>query len=583
MQFECPALTLAASVAAVFLITVSQFNFSISIASSVVIPLTAIGITESISRAITFPLAEQVQLALIAVIGFCGFASLFLIQSSKVSRHRFRSTYLLIALLTPSLISFLILIKNENIFGANLLWVVQGDAQTNIVSANEIVEINGFTDGIPSLAQGVMALMIAAGHSDKIEPVAFIQMMQIQAGILALCWGVSSVLFGAIALKELQFNNRVINFVVVLVSAGIPLTWGVLGFSIEAGFFNTPLALISLLASWIFWRGLSEKYKFGTISMLFLLITTSIFTFLAWAPLAIIPLIFTATVAVRYLITLATKSTKLFYIIALVSFIVAVYLGIKGYPQLSAIGKIAATSGYMSELSPKLVALSLLMILISGFFWRTKQNSIGSYNFGLILMTSGAIFGLTFLLLQGFSPTGPIDWYYYPRKFAWFLLFVLNFLTLIYWASKYLIVSNLSKWKKATSYALFIMITMLFVMEYPPKSGAQFAVFPFVEVAKNSKENSQIIEEIASAIGTKQVRFGYSGNDFIVNQWTFQWRKFDENKQIWPYAYSQILSVQDVCEVSKDWGGGVTLFTRSKAIINDVQNQCGNFIISIKE
>lgn len=583
MQWKSASLTLVATAAAVFLVTFLIFNFSISLASAVVIPFTIVGITETFNRAINVPLILAVQSSLISAILLCGLLSVFIGYSPRTFRYRSSSLFIFIALLAPSIMSIAILLINGNIFGSNLLWVVQGDAQTNTVSANEIIEKNGFTDAIPSLTQGVMALAIAENISGNISPVSFITMMQTQAGILFLFWAITSVLFGAIAWKEFKTKSSTFQFVVVFVSASIPLTWGVLGFSIEAGFFNTPFALISILASWIFWRGLSARHKFGTISMLFLLVITAFFSLLSWAPLAIIPITLILAVVTRYIIRIAKISKFLFFALVLLIFIMFLYAGMKAYPQLSELGKIAASSGYMAELSPKLVAFSFLIILITIAFLGREKLSLGGFNLGLLLVSAGTLFGISFLLLQGFSPIEPIDWYYYPRKFAWFTLFVLNFLTILFWVYRYSTIKKQSIWKKAFSYTLMFSIVVLFALEYPPKITSHIAAFPFIEVTKNEATNSKTIDEIASSIGTKQVRFDFNSNDFLVNQWTFQWKKFDVNKNVWPYAYSQILSIDDVCDVAEDWEGGVTLLTKSKGIKNQVLNICGSYITSVHE
>lgn len=583
LLWESVALTLLAAAAAVFLVSLLSSNFSISLASSIVIPLTTVGMTETVSRAVNASLITAVQTSLISVIFICSVVSFFFSYSPRRLLQRSNSVYIFAALLTPSIISFAVLLINGNIFGTNLLWVAQGDAQTNTVSANEIIEKNGFIDVIPSLTQGVMALAIADRVAGNISFGSFIPIMQTQAGILFLSWAITSVLFGAIAWQEFKTKSVSFQLIVVFASATIPLTWGVLGFSIEAGFFNTPFALISILASWIFWRGLSDHRRFRTISMLLLFAITAFFSLLAWAPLAIIPITLIFAVATKYIIHIAKQSKIQFFAIMFLVLILFLYIGMKAYPQLSTLGKIAASSGYMAELSPKLVAFSFLIILTTFAFLGRDKISLGSFSLGLLLVSAGALFGIIFLLLQGFSPIEPIDWYYYPRKFAWFTLFVLNFLTILFWIYRYSTIKQQSYWKKAFSYTLLFSTITLFALEYPPKINTNVSLFPFIEVSKNEVTNSKTINEIATSIGTKQVRFDYNGNDFLVNQWTFQWKKFDVNKNVWPYAYSQILSVYDVCDVAEDWKGGVTFLTKSDAAKNQVIDLCGSSIVSVQE
>ena len=583
LLLESVTLTLLAAASAVFLVGQLSSNFTISLASSIVIPLTTVGITETVSRAVNAYLIVAVQSSLISVIFICCLVSFFVNYTPRLFLHRRSNLFLFTALFTPSIISFAILLINGNIFGLNLLWVAQGDAQTNTVSANEIIVKNGFTDAIPSLTQGVMALAIADRVAGKLSPGSFIPMMQTQAGTLFLCWAITSVLFGAIAWKEFKTKSVALQFVLVFASATIPLTWGVLGFSLEAGFFNTPFALISILASWIFWRGLRDRQRLRTISMLFLLVITTFFSLLAWAPLAIIPITLMFAVVTKYFIRIAKQSTIQFFAIMSLVLILFLYMGIKAYPQLSTLGKIAASSGYMAELSPKLVVFSFLIILTTIIFLGRDKFSLGSYNLGLLLLSAGALIGILFLLLQGFSPIEPIDWYYYPRKFAWFTLFVLNFLTILFWICRYSTIKQQSYWKKIFSYTLLLSIIALFALEFPPKVTSHVSMFPFIEVSKNEDTNSKTINEIAASIGTKQVRFDFNGNDFLVNQWTFQWNKYNENKYVWPYAYSQILSVQDVCDVADDWKGGVTFLTKSQEAKKQVIDLCGSSIVSVQE
>lgn len=583
LMWESVTLTFLSAVAAVFLVSLLCSNYSISLASSILIPLTTVGLTETVSRTLNASIIVAVQSSLISVIIFCGLITIFVNFSPRIFLQKKSNPYVLAALFAPSIISFAVLLINGNIFGLNLIWVAQGDAQTNTVSATEIIEKNGFTDVIPSLTQGVMALAISDHVAGDISPVSFIPMMQTQAGILFLFWALTSVMFGAIAWKEFKSKSAYFQLIAVFASAALPLTWGVLGFSIEAGFFNTPFALIAILASWIFWRGLSDHQRFRTISIMFLLIVTSIYSLLAWAPLAIIPITLLFAVLTRYIIRIAKKSRIQFIATIILVLILLSFIGMKAYPQISTLGKIAASSGYMAELSPKLVVFSFLLILSAVVFLGRENLKLGSFNLGLLLVSAGSLLGIFVLLLQGFSPIEPIDWYYYPRKFAWFTLFILNFLSILFWIYRYSVIKQQGFWKKAFSYALLFSTITLFALEYPPKVTSHVSMFPFIEVSNNEAKNSKTIEEIADSIGTKQVRFDFNENDFLVNQWTFQWNKFDVNKSVWSYAYSQIHSVEDVCDVSEDWKGGVTFLTKSEAAKNQVVDLCGSFIVSVQE
>lgn len=582
IYLESPLLTMASTIAAIFLISLAFLDFAASFTFSVIFPLSIVGFVENFSKFSSIPLMLQIQLVFLAITLICAFISHYFKINKTNLRINSHSVSLAIALLAPASITLLMLLINGNILGLNLAWVVNGDAQTNTVSALEILEKNGFVESIPSLTQGIMAFGMGPLIPEETSGSLFIAAMQTQAGILSILWALVSVLMGLIALAEFSETPRKLRILLIVVFALLPLSWGVLGFSLEAGFFNTPMALMSVLATWIFWRSLRVQSRNKNKAIYVFLIIATFFAVLAWPPLAILPCSLLIFITAKIAIGIAGQSTLHMTVMLLSVLFFAVLIGFWVAPKLTELGKIAAADGYMAELSPKLLTLTVIAIFLSSLIAGKLKFELGNYELGLILLTTATLLGLVVLVFQGFHPVAPLNWYYYPRKLAWISIFVLNTLTIILLITRIYTSRNTKPIPLISNLVLLVAIVILFALEFRAPATTKTNPFPLTTVALESNSSPEIIKEISAAIGTKQIRLEYDNHDFIVNQWAFQWNKYDANKKVWSFAYSQISNPHDVCMAANAWGGQVTLLTTSPQIETQVLSLCGKSIAEVR-
>jgi hypothetical protein len=575
-----PFITLAVTFVALFVASKQALTLSGAVSASILVPLLLIGLIELWSPLVQIQFTWIIGAAYLLVIAASGF--LFAkVKKTNIWSLSSRSWILGIAITTPALITLILLLLGGNLIGTNIGWVLPGDAQTNTSSLMEIVSLNGFAGGLPAISQGIMAASVAATLGTDLSANTFIPIMQTQATDLAICWAILSVLFGLVACAELSKVGFGFRVIATLTAALLPLTSFVLGFSLEAGFYNTPFALLCLVFTWVFWREQEHiSPKFFWLAPVLLTLTT-LYALLAWLPLAVFPAMFLIVTTIQKIVKGRKINIKILITFVGLSLFIGFIAMTTLLPRVGELNKIASADGWMTAIPPQLVLVTLMLGFLCSILVGFKWSSSGTAGLGLFVFCAAAISGVGFLVLQGFNISQPFAWHYYPRKMAWMAIFVVMFIAALIFIGSALYNSLEEMWKKAVVVISICGLIGAAYVSIPFGPEEPMRLFPFLNIAVNGQDRDELIPAISSSLGKKIVRLEYDGNDFLANQWVFQWEKYKSEVIMWNYAYSTIQSPSDVCSAASTWGGGVTFFSKDESTLNATMKLCGTLFENI--
>ena len=178
-------------------------------------------------------------------------------------------------------------------------WVMNGDSANNILFARRILDDDGIVAGagenpvpIPAalIALGMAAgrAQVGAGELLRHDVEAFSHTWTI---VIALVCGLTALVVAS-AVPERLVRTRV---VAAVLGGLLPVSWYVVGYPIEYGFFNTHVALIFVLSAWL-WYTHGVRTGGGTL-LVPLLAATSVLA--VWSPVVVVPLALAAAATVR--------------------------------------------------------------------------------------------------------------------------------------------------------------------------------------------------------------------------------------------------------------------------------------------
>lgn len=560
----------------------STLSFPVALVAAMLLPVVGIALitTWSYLQPISF---QFVQLAyFVALI----WASALMVKNTSDSPDvaHVANVWGYVAAIIPALLVFVALVIGGNIFGQNLGWMLTGDAQNNTVAVRELVLNNGADpefNSAPALTQLIMASAVASSVAGAGNPASFIGMIQSQALVLTLMWCAVSVMFGLIAVREFSRNRAAVRAVAAFGAAAVPFTWFVLGFSIAAGFYNTPATLLALTFAWMIWReqeSLARDKQWLVIAPMLLI---TLLTAMAWVPLAMIPGVLLLGMIARVVRIDRMPGQLVQWQVLVSAAVLLLYVTAVIAPSFFAHSDSLAADGWMAEL-PKVSVFvaAVLALIVAGLLGATPQQG-GGTRIGLFLFLLGMAGGLGFLMFTA-ARTGDI-WSYYPRKFAWMAVFVLMFLAAVVVLSSVALQGVRPLAWQTIVIAGVLALFGVGLKSTPFMQTGPLKVLPLVDVAVNGTISDAAVDPIANVIGERSIRLDYDENDFLVNQWAFQWASaHNGSDSIWSFAYSLIKTPEDVCAAAASFGGEVTLLTRSRDIEDEVMRDCGDLFSDVR-
>jgi hypothetical protein len=301
-------------------------------------------------------------------------------------------------------------------------WVMNGDSANNLRFARADVVIAGIQLGgsenpVP-LPAGLLALAMSAGRS-SVSPALLLrhdlgEFVAVWAGVIAIfCIAVGAVVSSAIPASQPR-----IRWAVGALGSVLPMTWLVLGYPIEYGFFNTHIAIVVVLCSWLVFRMSSTRPAIAWAGLT--LASTLLLT--VWSPLVLLPISLMLTIFLRGPRAL-WRSSMVGRVLAIVGTAQLALFGlIVTLPTLFVQGKFLGMGGAAYPFSKiVLPALAVAAVVLAV----AARRRIGALQMqGLIAAV--VAFGLAYAVL-GFAARGSADplLSYYPAKMMWVALIVI--------------------------------------------------------------------------------------------------------------------------------------------------------------
>jgi hypothetical protein len=472
--------------------------------------------------------------------------------------------------------------------GIPISWAMRGDAQFNTVLSRIVGNSNGETATnvqVPSLAQGLMALVHLPGRSRVSNDQLLIHDITRQAELWLLMILVASVLGGAIAARVLEKVAPPIRWLGILGASALPVTWHMTGYAMSSGFYNVSLSFLVIELGYFFWL---TSRRFPLIgAAIALCLSTEMLG--AWTPMTVITLAWAAWGTVvglrrgprRGLVVWAIGAVQ--FLAFAVAFIV---------PSFLSSGSLLTHDGTILPLARNLFIAMVAAVIVVAVAIGASRSRVASQPaladvgneshaaIGIGLLAAGSAAGVALLVFQNRSLPEP--WIYYPIKFAWVSM---EMMILVLWIGGCLLVAR-AGFRRVVS-VLALGSTAVFLVSVlklnPPSDQGITSYFPLVSVAKNVSPLDATLPEL-SAVANQKVFFSrYSSfdQDLFMNQWQFQLTATDEFTPIRGYAYRVVQSLADVCDAAKTWGGGVKVITSSPRWANEMNGACGSELTAV--
>lgn len=463
-----------------------------------------------------------------------------------------------------------------------IAWMLPGDAQNNTIEAREIIRQNGAdpsVQSIPALSQVLMAAAVARSVGFNVHADSFATIVQVQAIVLVGTWAFASLLFGLIAVRESKGLPVWARVVAAVMCASLPLTWFVLGFSLAAGFFNAPLALIGLAMTWLVWREQETIGAHRQWAIVTLLALVTLFTAIAWVPLAVLPGLFLlAAIRESWRSADGVRSLSKWPVVASIVAL-AVYGSFIILPSYLANSKGLTSAGSMVDLPNATVLVVFALAVLVSLFVATERSGGQSIAAGIWLYLWGT--GLALLLVVAPSFATGFAWNYYPRKLVWFATFVLMVIlaALAFGTRSLLRRKRIWHWLLAASSILVLLVVGLRAV--PFMQSGTFRAMPFLAIAVSGTGAQGTISAVAQSVGTSEIRLEFDQDDVIVNQWVFKWAARLDGGAGDEIAYLSIQNPTDACGAASAFGGGATLRTKSASVADEVMQECGELFTSV--
>ena len=478
-----------------------------------------------------------------------------------------------VPLLGPALWGVAMFIRAVSESASRFGWVMLGDSANNVLSARDIVDHGGILFGPSSnpvpLPAAVLALAMTAGRFNTAPS----DLLRHDIGALTAAWAiaiaVTCYLAGTAAAAAVGRSRP---WTVALAGAGgslIPLSWFVTGYSLEYGFFNTPLVLPLAFVSWI--AALSAK-RAPAVAFVSLL-GASTLMLAVWSPLVLVPGFLAVTVAWRCFRSLVnTRGWRLGLLLAAI-----LQIGMYGFvvtlPTLFAQGGFLAAGGGVI-LFPKVLLLSTfagtgLVVVLA--IMRKQSQQAGA----LAAVLFAGLTGLGALLFVSRAAESP--WTYYPIKLAWLMMIILGVLsagTLIgLIPSAYSVVVGLG-----TVLVALGTIFALYAAAASTSGHARRDPIPRI-INDDFGFNNSSVDRLLTLSDPAHPQLLWRSSDpseGFVNFWLLQMRAGStvQNQKLRVLAYGYGDQIQDLCGIATAMGPPITVHTADGSLQSAIDSYC---------
>ena len=484
-----------------------------------------------------------------------------------------------------------------------LAWMMRNDNTWNLVSSRFIVEDGGLDPAShrnpAPLANEVVALFAAPGRSAVARGDLLAHDLYRASEALLLMVGATSLLAGLLVASAFPAARVWSRAVLGLLAAVIPWTWSLAGLVFVYGFWNSLPSAILVLAAWAAWTS-SERRPVVSSGVL-ALVGTGLLA--AWAPLVLLPACLGVAVVVwRRRAHLDLRGLALVaWLMPLV--VLLAYLALVTRGDITAASDALAAEGlfpaYGENLPPVFWLVPLGLLLVLSVWTSVRLDLVGTAVVGL----AGAI-GIFYLMHQrAGSEGGP--WGYYPQKFAWTLSFLAPMVLLM--SARGAFAVGLRRAQRASLVAGTAMLAGVLLWQIPPADPRPVSsidypvahrtpdyrlssVLPAVSIAlpdRSSALDPAVADLLRLEDPARKVVvsrwFEDPGDNAFVNFWLLQLPVDKDDELPRPYAYGlDSFDPVGLCDLVRDWGGGVEIYTHSDTLERELKAQCPRLEFAVR-
>lgn len=478
-----------------------------------------------------------------------------------------------------------------------LAWMMRNDNTWNLVSSRFLVEDGGLDPSShrnpAPLANEVVALFAAPGRSAVGRGDLLAHDLHRASEALLLMVGATSLLAGLLVASAFPASRVWSRAVLGLVAAVIPWTWSLAGLVFVYGFWNSLPAASLILAAWVAWTS-SERRPVVSSGVL-AIVGTGLLA--AWAPLVLLPAgLGLAVVVWRRRAHLDLRGVALVAWVTPLAVLLA-YLVLVTRSDITAASDALAAEGlfpaYGENLPPVFWFVPLGVLLVLSVWSSVRLDLVGTVVVGL----AGAI-GILYLMHQRAGSAGG-PWGYYPQKFGWTLSFLAP-MVLLMSARGAFAVPGLRRTQRGSLVVGTAMLAGVLLMQIPPAdprpvSSVDYpiahrtpdyrlsSVLPAVSIAlpdRSSALDPAVSELLKLEDPARKVIvsrwFDDPGDNAFVNFWLLQLPVDKDDELPRPYAYGlDSFDPVGLCDLVRDWGGGVEIYTHSDTLAREMAQTCG--------
>lgn len=400
------------------------------------------------------------------------------------------------------------------------------------------------------------------------------------AALWILLWLAVGATCSVIALRDAA-PRRAYRAAVAVTVALLPWTWFVSGSAFKLGFQNVAPSLLVILLAWVLW---THRQAHASVCLAGLFLAT-LAAAMAWAPLALVPLFWSAHTLIteRRALRETASPTRLLPVAALSLGIV--YGATVTLPETLASGTGGFSSdGAIQSISWRwILGLAVASVAASVLF---KGRLSASHRWGLWLAVSASALVAGYLLYQ--RKDAAVLWGYYPAKFAWLLV---TAALLVAVAEIARAASRLRRWWwRAASLAVVagLALTLMYQITSPWAGGSRFT--PIALTQDNSNDGAA--RTLFKILDTHPKSFvsGYSPGrwlgptrDGFINFWLFQMGATYPYDPVRTLAYKfDPTDATTACQQVEVWGNGVQVWTTTPSIARAFARKCPSDQVAVR-
>lgn len=465
-------------------------------------------------------------------------------------------------------------------------WAMKNDAVWNMVTARQLLGDGGVAAARPNsspLTAGLIAMAAAVGRGGLAARELLGHDVRRAAELWLLVVHAACALAALVALRTTRGSTPTLRATAAVVTGLAAMSWYVVGFAFQFGFYNSSLALMLLLGAWLAWLESREAPVVAAV----VLAAATIALLATWAPLAVIPLALAAVVLVRNVRDLVRNPSFRWAWWAGAIAAVGAYGALVTLGDLQREGAALAVDGGIQPVSSHHVAIVTivtgLVLLLHALRERSAHRLIGA-----VTVVVASVAGIGYLVLQR-TGAGANPWGYYPVKMAWSVCCLLLVLLLasahsVLGPRRFARVEAVIRPARLESVLAGLCAAAVagVLMIQVPMPGFR-AVLPLAGVARGTgiaagaARARDLFAVAEDGVPTIAARYHGRTTDKFLNAWLLQLESESSDDPIRHFSYvMDPESEAQVCSAIRTWGVPVTVRTTDPGLEAGLRAECSD-------